>query len=102
MVDFGLVDPVPKPMELEINLVKNGTEEGTYTYSSNNEGALIFARGIDVCDIEYIDLADNKKVNRGDMIRLTDLAPGSHYTLKMIWGPTGDKITETTFSTTSA
>jgi hypothetical protein len=101
-VDYGLVDPVPKPMELKINLVRNGTTEGTYGYVSNEEGYLIFVSGTDICDIEYLDLADNKLVNRGDMIKMTNLAPSSHYALKMIWNPTGDKITETAFTTTAA
>jgi hypothetical protein len=98
-VDFGKVNPEPYPVDLEIILVRNGTIEGKYSFSNNFDGPLILSAGADVGTLTYADLADNQKINIGDQLRMTNLAPDSDYTLKMIWGPTGDQITSTTFST---
>jgi hypothetical protein len=98
-VEFGKVSGDPRPMDLEIMLVRDGTFQGRYEFSTNNDGALVFMRGSDIADIGYSDLADNQRVNTGDFLILTSLSPSSDYTLRMIWGPTGDQITSTTFST---
>jgi flagellin-like protein len=98
-VDFGKVNPEPKPVDLEIILVRNGTDEGKYSFAGNTDGALTLASGTNLGTMTYADLADNEKVNIGDQLRLTGLSPNSDYTLKMIWSSTGDQITTTTFST---
>ncbi|MCK4443259.1 MAG: hypothetical protein KAW09_01865, partial [Thermoplasmata archaeon] len=98
-VDFGKVSSEPRPMDLEIILVRNYTREGKYVFATNSDGALIWASGTDVADLTYADLADNERVNTGDQLRITSLSPNSDYTLRMIWGPTGDQITATTFYT---
>jgi hypothetical protein len=100
-VDFGKINPEPIPMDIEIILIRNGTAQGTYIFADNNDGSLYFAAGsgTDVCDMEYSDLADNQRVNIGDQLKLTHLRPRSDYRIRMIWGPTGDQITSTTFST---
>lgn len=100
-VDFGKVQGEPNPMDLEIILVRNVTTHGAYVFAHPYDGALIFraGSGFDIADIEYDDLDDNSKVNTGDSLMLTGLAPQSDYTLKMIWAPTGDQITSTFFAT---
>lgn len=98
-VDFGKISPEPQPMDLKIILVRNLTVEGTYSFTSNFDGPLSLTGGTNVGTLTYADLADNEKVNIGDRLRLRNLAPNSDYTLKMIWGPTGDQITSTTFTT---
>jgi hypothetical protein len=98
-VDFGKVSSEPRPMDIVVILVRNGTAQGVYEFSSNNDGALRLDRDIYVGTLTYADLADNQKINVGDTLKLTDLYPNSDYTIKMIWGPTGDQITSTTFST---
>ena len=98
-VDFGLITPEQRPTDLIINLLLNDTIEGKYSFSSNEDGALAFAGGTDICDIEYSDLSDNGKVNVGDAIKMTSLYPDSSYTLMMIWGQSGGLIASKTFST---
>jgi flagellin-like protein len=100
-VDFGKVSGEPRPMDLQIILIMNITEQGTYTFADNNDGNLNFVSGsgTDIGDIYYSDLANNQKVNTGDSLALTALAPQSDYQIKMIWGPTGDQITSGSFST---
>jgi hypothetical protein len=98
-VDFARVTPEQKPLGLKILLVRNETIEGTYSFASNDDGALILSSGTDVGSLAYSDLVDNGKVNIGDKIMMTNLTPGSVYTIHMIWAHNGDRITQTTFST---
>ena len=98
-IDFGKVNPEPKPVDLEIILTRNNTDEGKYSFNNNDDGALVLASGVNLGTLTYADLADNQKVNIGDQLRMTGLSPNSDYTLKMIWTSTGDQITSTTFST---
>jgi flagellin-like protein len=100
-VEFGKVSGEPRPMDLEIILVMNLTSQGTYSFASNDDGDLTFVvgSGADIGDIAYADLANNQKVNTGDALSLTNLAPQSDYQLKMMWAPTGDQIAPTSFST---
>ncbi len=98
-VDFGKVNPEPQPIDLRIILIRNGTTEGMYSFSSNDDGPLYLDGGTNVGTLTYADLADNQRINIGDQLKLTNLYPNSDYTLKMVWGPTGDQITSTTFST---
>ncbi len=98
-VEFGKVSGEPKPVDLEIILVRNISTEGKYTFLNNADGDLNFDSGTDIADITYADLADNSKVNTGDVLKLSNLVGGSDYIIRMIWSPTGDQITSTTFST---
>jgi hypothetical protein len=98
-IDFGKVSGEPAPMNLEIILVRNLTDEGGYSFPSNDDGMLTFVSGTDIVDIEYNDLANNQKVNTGDYLKLTNLAPQSDYIIKLMWAPTGDQITTGSFST---
>lgn len=98
-VDFGKIDPEQMPVDIDIILVRNRTIEGGYFFTSNDDGMLWLAHGTDVGTVFYEDLADNQRINIGDQLRLTNLHPNSDYRLMMIWAPTGDQITSTTFST---
>lgn len=89
----------PRPTQLRIILVRNGTDEGTYTFPTNDDGLLTLTDGTDVGTLTYADLADNQRVNAGDEIRMTNLMPGGDYTIIMMWSPTGDQITSKNFST---
>ena len=101
-IDFGVITPEQRPMNLGINIESNDTKEGRYSFSSNDEGYLAFVGGTDVCDIRYTDLADNQWVNYGDGLRITSLSPGTEYKVTLIWTVKGDAITSTTFMTPSA
>lgn len=98
-IDFGKVNPEPRPVDLEIILIRNGTAEGVYSFSGNDDGALTLSRGVNIGTLTYADLADNQRINIGDQLKLTGLNPNSDYRIIMIWGPTGDQITSTGFST---
>lgn len=98
-VCFGRIAPEPRPTLLEIVLTRNGTEEGLYRFVGDEDGTLNHVSGTDIGSLTYNDLADNQKVNVGDEIALTDLAPDSNYELVVIWRPSGDPICTKTFST---
>jgi hypothetical protein len=98
-VEFGRVTPRPEPVDMNLVLVRNGTTAGRYAFASNNDGELTFFNGEEVGTLTYADLADNERIDIGDKIVLTNLAPDSNYELIMIWVPTGDDVTSTTFST---
>jgi flagellin-like protein len=98
-VGFGMMSADVRPVDLEIVLMKNGTDQGRYTFPDNEDGQLTLASGDDVGTLTYQDFVNNKKVNAGDEIRITDLSPGSDYTIMLFWGQTGDRITLTDFST---
>lgn len=100
-VDFGRVTPRPEPVDMSLVLVRNGTTAGRYAFASNNDGELAFFNGEEVGTLTYADLADNERIDTGDKIVLTNLAPDSNYELIMIWVPTGDRITSTTFATST-
>ena len=101
-VDFARITPEQRPVDLEIVLVRNDTSEGKYSFSGNDDGDLILKSGADLGTLTYADLADNQKVNIGDHVKLRGLAPNSEYTMSMLWVPTGDQITSTTFRTAAA
>lgn len=97
--DFGRMNPTPKPTELKAVLELNGTDHGVYRFQSDDDDSLVFDSGTDICSMEYADLADNQRVNVGDVLRMTELYPDSQYVLRLIWAPTGDVIETWTFST---
>jgi flagellin-like protein len=99
-ISFGKVSGDPKQMDIGIILIRNLTTEGKYAFVVNGDGDLSFQTGTDIADINFNDLDNNPKVNTGDYLTLTNLLPGSDYEIKMMWSPTGDEITHTTFATT--
>ncbi len=99
MVDFGTIRPEPWPVDLEIILTRNATYEGRYTFAHNYDGQLTFSSGFHVGILSYDDLEDNGKVDYGDRIIMTRLAPMSEFVLRMIWRRTGDLIDVTSFAT---
>ena len=100
-VDFGKVNPEPKPVDLEILLIRNATDEVKYSFNGNGDGDLIFAGGVNLGTLTYSDLADDETVDIGDRLKMSGLSPGSNYELKMIWSSSGDQITTTTFTTSA-
>jgi hypothetical protein len=96
---FGRLNPEPKPTDLGIVLVRNGTDEGWYRFQGDDDGPLVLAGGVTVGTIVYADSEDNERVNRGDKLDITDLYPESDYKAILVWAPTGDVITRKTFST---
>jgi hypothetical protein len=98
-IQFARVTPEPRPVQLEIILVRNYTDQGRYTFPDNDDGQLTLAAGTDLGTLTYEDYLDNQRVNTGDEIRMTGLSPGSDYTIIMFWGPTGDQIASKDFST---
>jgi flagellin-like protein len=98
-VGWAKISADTKPMELEIILELNLTSEGTYSFTSNDDGVLTLTDGNDVGTLMYSDLANNGRVNTGDTMKMTNLLPGSEYKLIMLWAPEGDQIDSTTFTT---
>jgi flagellin-like protein len=98
-VPWAKISSETKPMQLGIVLELNSTSEGTYSFTSNEDGVLIVSNGDDVGTLTYSDLMNNGKVNTGDAMKMTDLVPGSEYTLIMLWKPSGDQMDSTTFTT---
>ena len=98
-LQFARVTPEPRPTQLEIIVIRNGTTQGTYNFPTNDDGQLNLVDGTDVGTLTYEDYLDNERVNTGDEIKLTDLSPASDYTIIMFWSPTGDMIASKDFST---
>ncbi|MCK5292279.1 MAG: hypothetical protein KAR39_09735 [Thermoplasmata archaeon] len=98
-VDFGWLSPAPRPVDLQIILRKNDTDEARYYFVHDRADTLDLVVGIWLGTMTYVDLADNQLVDMGDQLRMTGLAPNSDYLLRMIYYPTGDQITMTSFST---
>jgi flagellin-like protein len=98
-VGWAKISSDTKPLELEMVLIMNSTGEGTYSFTSNDDGVLIVSEGDDIGTLTYADLANNGKVNTGDTMKMTNLVPGSEYKLIMLWKPKGDSMDSTTFTT---
>lgn len=98
-VDFGKMSPEPKPTSLNIKLMKNGEDVGIYMFQSDDDGELTLKNGSDLGNLTYLDMADNKKINIGDSIKITDLSLGSEYVIAMVWADTGECIATMSFST---
>ena len=99
-VDFGDIQGEPRPVDLQVELEWDMLIVGSYVFVHNGEGELILSSGQAVGRITYADLSDNWKVNIGDQLKITNLEPDSNYIIRLYWGPTGDLITSTSFSTT--
>jgi flagellin-like protein len=98
-VGWAKISADTRPMELEIVLVLNLSSEGTYTFTSDDDGVLTVTDGNDVGTLTYADLANNGKVNTGDAIKMTNLTPGTDYKLIMLWKQEGDQMDFATFTT---
>ncbi len=98
-VDFGTLSPRTEPVEIRLTLAMNTTTWGMYGFQNNEDGELVFLSGTEAGTLIYSDLADNGWIDNGDRITLSGLTPGSDYELRMIWAPSGDRITVTYFAT---
>lgn len=100
-IEFGVgVGPYDvKPMDLEIWLERNGTNGNRYAFHDDSDGDLILIEGPDGAVLTYEDRADNKRIDEGDEIQMTNLLPGSEYRIRMIWRSTGDFMASKSFST---
>jgi flagellin-like protein len=98
-LEFARVTPEPRPTQLEIVMIRNGTTQGTYNFPDNFDGQLNLVDGTDVGTLTYEDYLNNQRVNTGDEIKMTNLLPGTDYTCIMFWSPTGDQIASKDFST---
>ncbi len=98
-IDFGYIDQSPRPTNLTITLERNDTHSGQYEFVSDEDGPLALVNGENMGTIHYVDLADNEKVNVGDMLKLTGLYPDSYYELVLSYASTGDVIMTCSFST---
>jgi len=97
---FAKISTFPEPMKFRIFLRVNSTIWGTYEWTSNDDGTVLtLVSGDDVGTFTYRDLAENQKVNSGDELRMTGLAPSSDFTLKLIWKANGDQIHSIDFTT---
>lgn len=96
---FGMIRPEPKPTALEIMLVRNATDEGRYSFQSDDDGPLVLSGGVSIGTFVYADSEDNERVNQGDKLDVTGLHPASSYEIYLVWAATGDVIARKTFST---
>jgi hypothetical protein len=98
-VEFGKIMCDPSPTKLKIILVLNESIEGLYEFQSNDDGPLLLTNGPSVGTLRYEDIADNGRVNAGDKLVITNLAPDSDYVIILFLAMWGDQITRTDFST---
>jgi hypothetical protein len=96
---LGWFLPEHKPTQLEFILVRNGSDEGRYTFQNDDDGVLSLSQGTNVETLTYEDLEDDQWADSCDLILMANLAPGSNYSIIMFWGPTGDQISRRDFST---
>jgi flagellin-like protein len=94
--EFTKITPPARPMDLKI-IIGYNTSEGTYSFTSNGDGELIFADGIDICDIDYTDNADDSYVSSGDYLRVSNLPSGSVVTVWVLDATTGGMIVTKTW-----
>lgn len=81
----GFSDP-PVPTSLRV-VLSTPTQSGTYFFPSNEDGVtLVKESGDDTGTFVYRDYGTNEKVNGGDELWISDLSPGTFYTLKMLSG----------------
>jgi flagellin-like protein len=99
VVEFGNMSRDIRPMNLEFILIRNNTTEARYGFSSNDEEELVLVDGPNIGTLTFENLKNILCVDRGDRMRLTNLAPNSDYILKMIWAATGDEMDSVAFST---
>ncbi len=75
----------PSPVNLKI-VLQTETSSGNYIFPSNETGTnLVLEFGHDLGTIEYVDLDNDEKVDLGDRLLVTDLIPGSRYSIKLLW-----------------
>ena len=98
---FGRVTAEPRPTMIDILLTRNGTVDGLYRFVSDDDGNLAFISGTPLGSLTYNDLANNEKINIGDVLELTGLTSNSSYDLIVVWNPTGDQICSMDFMTPS-
>jgi hypothetical protein len=97
---FGRISNNPEPVNLMVQL-KTDTAIAEYLWNDNGDGQLLERNPIhmDLGSITYYDLDNNEEVNQGDYLYISGLSPDSDYTIRLIWNPTGDAITWSSFST---
>jgi hypothetical protein len=98
-VDFVLMNYKPKPMEFQVWIAMDGSADSLYSFGDNDGGELILSSGANVGTLTYVDTNNNRRVDKGDQLSITNLEPDSDYTIRLIWLPTGDLVTSTSFST---
>lgn len=88
----------PSPMNLKI-VLQTETSSGNYIFPSNETGTnLVLEFGHDLGTIEYVDLDNDEKVDLGDRLLVTNLVPGSDYSIKLLWKD-GSVLDSRSFST---
>ncbi|MHA1962289.1 MAG: hypothetical protein ACW99U_18955 [Candidatus Thorarchaeota archaeon] len=97
---FGSISNNPEPVNLVIQL-ETDTTIARYSWNGNGDGEVLERNPIDVDlgSITYHDLENNEEVNEEDYLYISGLSPDSDYTIRLIWSPTGDAITWSSFST---
>ena len=86
------------PSALKI-VLSNETHSGTYLFESFEDGLLILDNGDYMGNLTYVNIADNEKINYGDVVRMEGLGPESHYTIEIIWYWTNEVIAVAGFYT---
>lgn len=88
----------PEPTELFV-VLENSTAYGKYIFPSNADGVTLILESEYnmVATITYRDATQNGKVNSGDGLLLTNLGPGSDYTIRIYWAHNGDLISSEDF-----
>ncbi len=84
-VFFCTFSTEPRPVNLKI-VLQTETSSGNYIFPSNETGTnLVLESGHNLGTIEYVDLDNDEKVDFGDRLLVTNLVPGSNYTIKLLW-----------------
>ncbi len=75
-------------------------KSSVYSFGSATNGTIAtLESGPDLGTITYWDPTNNKEVNSGDKLLLTNLNKNSDYIVYLIWAPNGDEIEHEFFTT---
>lgn len=98
---FSKITCDPSPTKIVI-VLEIGGSRSFYEFPNSTSGVTLnLESGDNVGTITYIDHQDNKRINIGDELSITDMAPGTTYTIIMYWEPNGDQIDTEDFETPS-
>lgn len=98
-VILGKIEDNPPPAPLAFKFI-NETDSVIFQWQGNaTNGSYQTFNTPSTIAITFNDVDGNDEVNKGDFLAVTGLAPTTEYTVQLIWDPTGDCITETSFST---
>jgi hypothetical protein len=100
-VTFSHVFCDAPPTHLRI-LLTNNDGDTWFSFPNNESGAtLTIISGENIATIVYYDLEQNGRVELGDYLAISGLAPDTEYKVHLVWEATGDVLDVDVFTTPS-